>query len=372
MTPFCSNSLAAWDLKKVHAAGGFPETEFGEDMLLGAKFLINGEQISYCAESCCLHEHHPSIQQIFMRGVSIGKLHGYNPFLKEKFGRIEACATRSIKIKEILRFIFPLTIKYFGYIIGNLQCKMNKQNLLLPVLLMIVLLINIIFCLLNIIPANDTCSRYAPMAEAFAQRNWDFAFHPMYGTLFPALSGVICYLFSINGFVACQMAALLLWILSVLPLYGIFKCTFDRKVAQWGCVLYVFCSHLHRYIHDGLRDNGRTLGLALLCLGIIKIWQNFRKNSLNVTDYVILSLGGAVLTTLRADCFMMACVGLFFAILLDILKNKIKIWRSIVALSIFLFLISPQIYLTWKFTGIPSVSSQHSKVIQKIIRGLYD
>ena len=42
---------------------------------------------------------------------------------------------------------------------------MNKQNLLLPVLLMIVLLINIIFCLLNIIPANDTCSRYAPMAD---------------------------------------------------------------------------------------------------------------------------------------------------------------------------------------------------------------
>lgn len=372
MTPFCSNSLAAWDLKKACVVGGFPKTDFGEDMLLGAKFLFNGDTISYCAESCCLHEHHLSLHQIFMRGVGIGKLHGANPLLKEKFGCIESCAVRTIKISEIKHFIIPLAIKYFGYIIGILLTKMNKWNWLTTALVMIVICLNIFFCALNIIPANDTCERYAPMAEAFAGGNWEFAFHPMYGTLFSTLSGVICYIFSLNGFRACQLAALLLWLLSILPLYKIFKYTFDQKVAQCGCVAYILCSHLHRYVHDGLRDNGRTLGLALLCLGMLKIWQNFKDKSSNIKDYIILALGGTILTTLRADGFLIACLCLCFAIFIDILTNKIRIWRSIIAGLIFLFLISPQIYLTWKHTGLPSVSTRHSEVIQKIVRGIYD
>lgn len=128
MTAFVSDSLAAWDLKKVCGAGGFPETDFGEDMLMGAKFILDGEKISYCAESCCIHEHDSSWKEIFMRGVEIGKLHERNPFLREKFGKLESCAKRRLKFTEIIRYFIPLCIKYSGYRIGRLKGKKTNQS----------------------------------------------------------------------------------------------------------------------------------------------------------------------------------------------------------------------------------------------------
>lgn len=118
MTPFCSNSLAAWDIRKVMAMGGFPDTVFGEDMLMGARFIAAGETISYCAESCCIHEHRSTLGRIFRRGVDIGRLHGDHPSLKKEFGKIESCAARRLSFKEICRFFLPLAAKYCGYITG--------------------------------------------------------------------------------------------------------------------------------------------------------------------------------------------------------------------------------------------------------------
>ena len=370
MTPFVSNSLAAWDLKKISIYGGFPETDFGEDMLLGAKFILNGEKISYCAESCCRHEHDSSWREIFMRGVAIGGLHVRNPLLTEKFGRLESCAKISIKISDAMHYFCPLAIKYLGYMVGKWREKIKKQEIFLPLLMVVSFVCGLALCTLNIIPANDTCTRYAPMAQAFAEGNFKFAFHPMYGTLFQALSGSICYLFSLNGFRACQLAALLLWWISIIPIYKIFKCVFDKKVAQWSCILYVLCSHLHRYVYDGLRDNGRTLGIALLCLGMIKIWQEQKQKYSTFKNYATLSSGCVVLTALRADGFMLAIIGLCFAVFIDITTNKLKCWRSIAAGLVFLLCILPQVYLTWKYTGIPSVSTRHSDIIQKIITRL--
>lgn len=233
MTPFVSNSLAAWDLKKISIYGGFPETDFGEDMLLGAKFILNGEKISYCAESCCRHEHDSSWREIFMRGVAIGGLHVRNPLLTEKFGRLESCAKISIKISDAMHYFCPLAIKYLGYIVGKWREKIKKQEIFLPLLMVVSFVCGLALCTLNIIPANDTCTRYAPMAQAFAEGNFKFAFHPMYGTLFQALSGSICYLFSLNGFRACQLAALLLWWISIIPIYKIFKCVFDKVIKTY-------------------------------------------------------------------------------------------------------------------------------------------
>ena len=63
---------------------------------------------------------------------------------------------------------------------------------------------------LNPIPADDTATRYAPMAQAFAEGDWFYAFHPHSGVFFPALSGGIAWLTGVDGFRACQVAALLL------------------------------------------------------------------------------------------------------------------------------------------------------------------
>lgn len=118
MTPFCSNSLAAWNLKFIEQAGGFVKTSFGEDILMAAKLLQQGEKIFYCAESKCFHEHKNSIYQVFKRGVDIGTMHRNFPELKKNFGSIESFAER-IPTKAIIRYIIPLAIKYTGSLLGR-------------------------------------------------------------------------------------------------------------------------------------------------------------------------------------------------------------------------------------------------------------
>ena len=127
MTPFCSNSLAVWDIKKVMAAGGFPETVFGEDMLMGAKLIAAGEKISYCAESCCIHEHPTTLRSNFKRGMDIGRLHGAYPMLQKQFGKAEACAAKRFSPGEMCRFFLPLAVKYCGYAAGFFMTAMKKK-----------------------------------------------------------------------------------------------------------------------------------------------------------------------------------------------------------------------------------------------------
>lgn len=105
---------------------------------------------------------------------------------------------------------------------------------------------------LNPIPADDTATRYAPMAQALAEGDWLYAFHPHSGVFFPALSGGIAWLTELDGFRACQVAALLLWATAALPLYGIvLKLWGDRRIALLAELLYLAASHL-RY-HSNLR-----------------------------------------------------------------------------------------------------------------------
>ena len=123
MTPFCSNSLAVWDLKKVSSAGGFPETRFGEDMLMASKLIMAGEKILYCAESRCFHEHSNSLKTVWHRGLDIGAFHAQYPELQRDFGTLEACAKNHIPLKIKLRYFFQLAVKYLAFRYGYVSFR---------------------------------------------------------------------------------------------------------------------------------------------------------------------------------------------------------------------------------------------------------
>lgn len=115
MAAFCSNTLAAWKIDAMDAAGGFPETSFGEDMLLAAKLLKQGEKISYCAESKCYHSHDDSFIEFWQRGTEIGILHREHPWLASEFGSPEGGAMKQLKLSGL-----PLQIiKYLGFLYGR-------------------------------------------------------------------------------------------------------------------------------------------------------------------------------------------------------------------------------------------------------------
>lgn len=122
MTAFCSDTLAAWRVSAVQAAGGFPETEFGEDTLLAAKLIRAGEAVSYCAESVCFHTHKDSVAENFRRGVCIGRMHAANPELGRDFGSAETKGARQFCWRHPLCF----AAKAAGFILGRAGGRQSR------------------------------------------------------------------------------------------------------------------------------------------------------------------------------------------------------------------------------------------------------
>lgn len=98
-TAFCSDSFAAYKIKDLLAAGGFPKTDFAEDMLAAAKIILMGKKVYYNAEAKVYHSHPYSLKNEYARGKAIGKMHKENKWLIDTFGRAES------KGKELLRFL---------------------------------------------------------------------------------------------------------------------------------------------------------------------------------------------------------------------------------------------------------------------------
>lgn len=216
---------------------------------------------------------------------------------------------------------------------------------------------------LNIVPATDTVTRYIPMARAFAEGDWDYAFHPHSGVLFPSLCGILNMIPGISAFRACQLAALLLWGLAVVPLYYIALHIWHKQQIAIVCsVLYLLCSHLHRYVYDGIRDNGRSLGFFLLVLGILICFE--KKDSWHSS--VITAIGSTILIMIRVDCVIFGCVGLLYFFVTDIKNHGWRCQRGCTALFLCLLFISPQLYMNYRWSGYPVPNSRYTILCKKL------
>lgn len=59
------------------------------------------------------------------------------------------------------------------------------------------------------IPLRDVAFRYAPMAEAFRDGDFTYAFHPRTGFLHTFIAGIIAWVLQCSGFLACKLSSLL-------------------------------------------------------------------------------------------------------------------------------------------------------------------
>lgn len=182
-------------------------------------------------------------------------------------------------------------------------------------------------CLWSPATAADMVIRYAPMADAFARGEWQYAYHPRFGVLFMTLSGSIAWLTGLDGIRACQISAILLLSLSAVPVWCLTKAIFDERAAWAAAVMTLVATEVFVYAIDGLRDTGRTLGMALCAFAFVrnKSWA--------------MALGLLVLSTLRTDLMSVSGVLLGVWWLWKLYRRE---WRSLVlptiawALGIFL------------------------------------
>lgn len=122
-TAFCSDSFAAYKINDLLSIGGFPKTDFAEDMLAAAKIILAGKNIYYNAKAEVYHSHPYSIKAEYNRGKAIGKMHKENKWLINTFGKAENKGKELLKTlplhKKIL-YILQALPKLIGYKTGSL------------------------------------------------------------------------------------------------------------------------------------------------------------------------------------------------------------------------------------------------------------
>lgn len=131
-TCFISNSFAAYRCHDLDTIGGFPESHFGEDMLVAARLLMSGRQIGYVAEARVYHSHDFSMREEFARYYAVGQLHAQHPWLLREFGGPTGEGRRFVRSEArylIKRapYLLPAAIcrtlaKFLGYQLGSHSC----------------------------------------------------------------------------------------------------------------------------------------------------------------------------------------------------------------------------------------------------------
>ena len=130
-TAFLSDSFAAYKKDNLQDIGGFPKhINFGEDMYVSAKLLMNGYKTAYCSEAKVYHSHDYSLKEEFDRCVEIGKFHQQEKWILETFGKAEGEGLKYVLneakylIKNGKLYYLPIAfahnfVKFLGYKIGK-------------------------------------------------------------------------------------------------------------------------------------------------------------------------------------------------------------------------------------------------------------
>lgn len=122
-TAFCSDSFAVYKISDLLSIGGFPKTDFAEDMLAAAKIIMQGKKVYYNADAKVFHSHPYSIKSEYIRGKQIRKMHNENPWLLQTFGKAEKRGKSLLKTLSLsgkILFILQALPKFIGYKISRI------------------------------------------------------------------------------------------------------------------------------------------------------------------------------------------------------------------------------------------------------------
>ena len=207
---------------------------------------------------------------------------------------------------------------------------------------------------LHMLPVRDMAHRYIPMAEAFAARDFRFAFHPRIPPLQPLCGGIVAFFTGADGFLALKIASAL-WSVAGGALFCLLLREThrdDRWVAAPGTLLYLFFPYMFHMAYSGLRESAKGTILVLLALALVKIRRECRAP----VGFLLAGIGAGLAALLRAEFFAMGIFCLFVAGVFECERSRFP-WRSAVATLIAAALCFPNILANWLFfrTAMPDV-----------------
>ena len=173
-------------------------------------------------------------------------------------------------------------------------------------------------------PLADVASRYAPMAESFAEGNWKFAFHPRIQMLQPVCSGIICFLTGFDGFMSGKIASALWHFGSAVLLWMMLRDIYRKSnfIALAGTVFYLWYPYAFHIGISGLRDSAKIAVLILIAWGLAKVIRNTRASG----GYFMLGTGCALAMLIRCDTIMTGLACLFTGMVIECRERKFPLY----------------------------------------------
>ena len=215
---------------------------------------------------------------------------------------------------------------------------------------------------LDVLPQRDVAFRYAPMAEAFRDLDFVYAFHPRTGFLHTFTAGIIAWISGCSGFLACKISSLLFMALGVFPLYGLMRRVYSRAMAEICTFVFVLASQLQHLGWSGLRDAHKTFLILLAAWAVLTIYQE-RKNWLG---YLVLGTAAGLGTVTRGDLVLYMLPIFFWGIVMD-LKSKSFPWRSLAGSAAALAFSLPAIILNWYIAGVAVPEIRFAWLFRKLL-----
>lgn len=226
----------------------------------------------------------------------------------------------------------------------------------------LLLLLSLVFILTDIFPQRDVACRYAPMADAFRDRDFTYAFHPRTGFLHSFTSGLIALVLNCDGFLACKISSLLFMSLGIFPLYGVMRRVYSRSMAEITTFAFVLGSQLQRLAWSGLRDSHKSFLVLLAGYALVLIYQERR----SWAGYIWLAAAAGLGIVTRGDLVLFMSLIFLWGITME-MKLKSFPWRGLCACILTVLLVMPSILLNWYFAGVAVPEIRFAWIFRKIL-----
>ena len=252
---------------------------------------------------------------------------------------------------------------------------MNLENYLSKILtpwriFFLALIIMIPMILMENIPARDIALRYAPMADAFARRDWEYAFHPRIPVLHPLLAGIVAAITGCGGFMACKLISGLFYALTVFPAYALYKQLFDRSTALLGTLMTVLCSHLIRLGYSGLRESIKEFAIVLGVYALVTVYRDRNRRS----GYFYGVLAFILLALCRVDSVLFSLLLIIAILVCGFRKQNHSrwIWRFLGCGIVASAMLTPSLIYNYHTIGYPVPEIRMGIILDKSVPQLHN
>jgi len=224
-----------------------------------------------------------------------------------------------------------------------------------------ILLLSLVPLWLESYPQRDAAFRYAPMAEAFRDHDFVYAFHPRTGFLHTFTAGLVAWIFNCGGFLACKISSLLFIALGAFPLYAIMRRVYSRTMAEICTFIFVLASQLQHLGWSGLRDSHKIFLIALAASAMVSLYQEREKWS----HYLLLGIAAGLGIVTRGDLVLYMSLVFFWGIIME-LKLKAFPWRSLIGCAALALMSFPAVFLNWYVAGVAVPEIRFAWIFRKI------